>query len=185
MSPIHRTAVLLSTAAILSVGLQLQTALADTRAEIDAKVADARQELFETVPGSRELADRAVGLLIMPEVKKAGLILGGAYGEGALLIGGEAVGYYSVASFSVGLQLGAQITKQALFFMTESGLQRFRNADGWEIGADAEVTVPGKGANLGLDSTTAPNHVIGVVFGQDGALLGASLEGAKYSTIKR
>ncbi len=185
MLQVRRTATILGAAATLCVGIFLQTAKADTKAEIDAKVSYAKQELFEAIPGSRELADRAFGLLIMPDVKKAGLILGGSYGEGALLVGGETVGYYSVASFSIGLQVGAQITKQALFFMTESGLRRFRNADGWEVGADAEVTVPGKGANLGMDSTTASSHVIGVVFGQDGALLGASLEGAKFSTIVR
>ena len=85
MIQVRRTAALLGAAAILFVGIHLQTAKADTKAEIDAKVSDAKQELFETVPGSRELADRALGLLIMPDVKKAGLILGGSYGEGALL----------------------------------------------------------------------------------------------------
>ena len=185
MSVTRNRALLCGTIAVLLTLLEFHPAEADSRTEIDAKVAAARAELYETVPGSRELADRAIGVLIMPEVKKAGLILGGAYGEGALLVAGETAGYYSVASVSVGLQFGAQITKQALFFLTESSLERFRRADGWEVGADAEVTVPGEGANLGLDSTTAKSHVIGVVFGQDGVLLGASLEGAKYSTIVR
>lgn len=185
MFPLHYRMSLLGATFLLLAALGPQLAIADSRAEIDAKVAAAQEQLFATVPGASDLAERAFGILIMPDVKKAGLILGGAYGEGALLVDGGTVGYFSVAALSVGFQFGAQITKQALFFMTEDALRDFRNEDGWEVGADAEVTIPGKGVSLGVDSTTAQNPVIGVVFGQDGALLGASLEGAKFSTIVR
>ena len=121
----------------------------------------------------------------MPDVVKGGLIIGGSYGEGALKVGGATDGFYSVAAASVGYQIGVQTTSHALFFMTQDALDGFKNSEGWELGADAEFTVPGDGISLNVDSTTAKSPVIAVIFAQDGLLAGASLEGAKYSRIVR
>lgn len=151
---------------------------------IDLRVKHARERLAETVPGARELLSRAKGVLIVPGITKAGLLVGGAYGEGALQVNGATVGYYSVGAASFGLQAGAQRFDQALFFMTTSALERFRRSEGWEIGADAEVTVPDKGLSTGLTTTTARNPVIAVTFGQEGLMAGVSLEGAKYTRIR-
>ncbi len=158
-------------------------AAAATAAEIEARVDRAIEEMYATVPGSKELHDRAAGLLMMPKVVKGGLVVGGAYGEGALRIDGVTAAYYSVAQASFGLQIGVQSTKQALFFMTDAALTKFQNSRGWEIGADAEVTFPGDGLAAALNTTTSTAPIIGVVFGQDGLLAGASLEGGKYSRI--
>ncbi|MEO1614125.1 MAG: YSC84-related protein [Pseudomonadota bacterium] len=167
------------------VAAPLSFAQADSAAEIDADVDFATDKLYASVPGAKELAARARGVLIMPDVVKGGLIVGGSYGEGALRIGGVTDGYYSVAAASVGYQIGVQTTSHALFFMTEEALNGFRNSSGWELGADAEFTVPGDGISVNLDSTTARNPVIAVIFAQDGLLAGASLEGAKYTRIAR
>lgn len=158
---------------------------ADSAAEIDADVDRALRLLFDSVAGSEELAARARGVLVMPSVIKGGLIVGGSYGEGALRIGGATADYYNVAAASVGYQIGVQETAHALFFMTEPALERFRQSKGWELGADAEFTVPGDGISLNVDSTSAGKPVIAVVFAQDGLLAGASLEGAKYTRIRR
>lgn len=158
---------------------------ADSAAEIEADVDYAMDRMFATVPGTKELAARARGVLIMPDVVKGGLIIGGSYGEGALKVGGATDGYYSVAAASVGYQIGVQTTSHALFFMTQAALDGFKNSEGWELGADAEFTVPGDGISLNVDSTTAKSPVIAVIFAQDGLLAGASLEGAKYSRIAR
>lgn len=167
-------------------------ASAEEREVIDARVTIAMRQMFKDVSGTALLAERARAILVMPEVLKGGFIVGGAYGEGSLLLNnadqnysGPAAGYYSVVAASVGLQAGIQTTSHALFFMTDEGLEKFRRSDGWEIGADAEVTFPEKGLNLQANSTLLNKPVIGVVFGQDGLLVGASLEGAKYSPIVR
>ena len=171
-------------AAVLFAAAAGRPAAAVEAEVIDNRVDQALEEL-KLVNGAPGLMERARGVLIMPRVVKGGLIVGGAYGEGALRVDGATVGYYSVAAASFGLQAGVQTTKQALFFMTDAALERFRGADGWEVGVDAEVTVPGNGLNVGVDTTTERSPVIGVVFGQDGFLAGASLEGAKYSPISR
>ncbi|MEM7238364.1 MAG: YSC84-related protein [Pseudomonadota bacterium] len=166
-------------------------AQAEDATVIDARVNIALQQLYKQIPGSQELAGRAQAVLVMPDVVKGGFIVGGAYGEGALRLNDGSSSYsvteryYSVGAASVGLQAGLQQTSHAIFFLTESALDGFRRKDGWQIGADAEVTFPDAGLNLGLDSTTYDQPIIGFVFGEDGLLLGASLEGSKYSRIER
>ena len=172
-------------AALAAASLAPLAAEAESGPEIDANVDRALRELYATVPGSEELAARARGVLVMPAVVKGGLIIGGSYGEGALRVGGATEAYYSVAAASIGYQIGVQQTAHALFFMTDPALNRFRTSKGWELGADAEFTVPGDGISLNLDSTSAGKPVIAIVFAQDGLLAGASLEGAKYTRIAR
>lgn len=172
-------------AALAAASFAPLAAEAESGPEIDANVDRALRELYATVPGSEELAARARGVLVMPSVVKGGLIIGGSYGEGALRVGGATEAYYSVAAASIGYQIGVQQTAHALFFMTDPALNRFRTAKGWELGADAEFTVPGDGISLNLDSTSAGKPVIAIVFAQDGLLAGASLEGAKYTRIAR
>jgi lipid-binding SYLF domain-containing protein len=180
----------LATAAALAV-LPAAPAAAASAETIDARVNVALGRLYEEVPYARELAERAKAILIMPRVVKGSFVVGGAYGEGALRLN-DGTGayprtdsYYSVAAGSVGLQIGFQKTSHALFFLTDSALERFRRSDGWEIGADAEVTFPEAGLNAAVNSTTAERPIIGVVFSEDGLAIGASLEGAKYSRINR
>lgn len=179
-----RRAVIAGTIAA-AVSAAATTAAADSAREIEAEVGEAMRLLYETVPGSRELAEEARGVLIMPSVIKGGLVIGGSYGEGALKINGQTDNYYSVAGASIGYQIGVQTTSQALFFMTDAALQNFRTSNGWELGADAEFTVPGDGISLNLDSTTIKSPVIAFVFAQDGLLAGASIKGAKYTRIRR
>lgn len=183
MTPITRRCALgLGAGALAAIAAP---ASADSAAVIENKTALALEQMFTTVPGARELYGQARGVLIMPDIFKGGLVIGAAYGEGALKVAGETVGYYAFASGSLGFQAGLQSFKQALFFMTDAALAQFRAAKGWEIGADAEVTFPGDGLRSGLASTSHPAPVIGVVFGQDGILAGISVQGGKYTPIVR
>lgn len=150
---------------------------------IDLEVKLALERLERTVTGARELSERAKGILVIPGITKAGLLIGGLYGEGALLVNRATVGYYSVAAASFGLQAGVQRFDQALFFMTTQALERFRRSDGWELGAEAQVTTPQQGLTAALDTTTARNPVIAIIFGQEGLMAGVSLEGGKYTRI--
>lgn len=156
---------------------------ARTAREIDVSVDVALEELFTTVRGSRGLYNNASGVLVIPDVVKAGFVFAGAYGEGALRVRGRTVGYWRYAAASVGFQAGAQTTRQALFFMTRPALDSFRFSDGWEVGADAELTVIQRGAEASVDTTTETRPVIAVVYGRQGLLGGASLQGGRYLPI--
>lgn len=159
--------------------------IASTRGEIDARVDNAVAEMFASVPGSEAVAQQAAGILIMPRVNKGGFIYGASYGEGALLVGGAKVDYYQLVSASVGLQAGAQRYKHALFFMTPEALADFRTADGWELGLDAEYALPSAQGAATVTTGTFNKPIYAVIFGQEGMIVGASLEGAKYSRIVR
>lgn len=150
---------------------------------IDARVDAAIQFMYDEVPGTRELAFNAAGMLVMPLVTEAGFGFGGSYGRGALRINGATVDYYQAIAGSFGLQIGAQQYAHTLFFMTEAALAQFRSSPGWAAGADLEYAVNARGANLGVDTTTLLDPVIAVVYGQAGLIAGATLEGTRYTRI--
>ncbi|SPF80359.1 YSC84-related protein [Pseudoprimorskyibacter insulae] len=151
--------------------------------KIDARVDATLDELYTNYPGTLSLRDKSVGQLVMPLVTEAGLGLGGAYGRGALRVGGATVDYYSTTKASAGLQIGAQQYAHVLFFMTEESLTSFRRAPGWAAGANMEYAYPEGGSTLAAETTTSMAPVIAVIFGQAGLRVGATLEGVKYTRI--
>lgn len=152
---------------------------------IDMAVDTATQELYRSVPGAETLAAQSQGVLIIPDITRLGVFVGGAYGEGALRIGGATVDYYSISAVSVGFTLGAQAFNQALFFLTPQALQDFRLADGWQLGVDAAVVVDTDGAAGSLNTGSFNRPIVEVVYAQRGLIADASLAGAKYSRIFR
>ncbi|MDF2234374.1 YSC84-related protein [Albimonas sp. CAU 1670] len=175
----------LAAAALAAVAMPSGPARAADPADvIDLRVQHSIDDLMNSVAGARELMSRAKGVLIMPSITKAGLLVGGMYGEGALRIGGQSVGYYSVGAASIGLQAGVQKFDQALFFMTTAALENFRRSSGWELAADAEVTAMNNNLAGTVTSRTTQHPVIAVIYGQEGLMAGVSLEGAKYTKLK-
>lgn len=152
-------------------------------ATIDARVDSTLDGMFAQYPGTRDLASRASGVLVMPLVTEVGLGFGGSYGRGALRVGPSTVDYYSATSGSAGLQIGAQQFSHVLFFMTPEALLEFRQSPGWAAGADVEYAANNQSEMLRADTTTSLSPVIAVVFGQTGLRLGATLEGTKYTRI--
>ncbi len=150
---------------------------------IDARVASTLEYLYSNYPSTRDLRDKASGILVMPLITKAGFGVGGSYGRGALVVDGMPIDYYSAATANVGLQIGAQQYAHVLFFMTNDALYDFRNSSGYEAGADIEYAVRDRGGNLSATTTTSLTPVIGVIFGQAGLIAGATLEGTKYTRI--
>ena len=151
-------------------------------AKIDARVQATREYLFGRYPGTRDLEAKAKGVLYIPLVTEAGFGIGGSYGQGALLINGVTVDYYSATRATIGFQIGAQQYAHALFFMTDQALEEFRRSNGWAAGADVTYATPDQGGSLGT-STTEIQPVIGMIFGQQGLIAGATLAGVKYSRI--
>jgi lipid-binding SYLF domain-containing protein len=158
---------------------------AATAVEIDAKSNAALEEFFSTAPAGKELAAKAVGILIFPSVVKAGMLVGGEYGEGALRIDGATVDYYSVAAGSIGLQFGVQKKGIVIMFMEKTALDNFRSSNGWEVGVDGSVALVTIGAGGSVDTNTAKQPIIGFVFGQKGLMLNLTLEGSKMTKLVR
>ena len=154
----------------------------DGAAKVDARVDATRDYLFSNYPGTQDLAQTARGILFMPLLTEIGFGVGGGYGRGALRINDVTVDYYSATRATIGFQIGAQQYAHALFFMTEDALANFRRGNGWAAGADIRYATPQQGGSIGKE-TTELDPVIGLVFGQQGLIAGATLSGVKYSRI--
>ena len=161
-----------------------QNVFAATAQEINKDV-QATVKNFENVTGSREVLKKAKGLLVFPAVFKAGIGIGGEYGEGALLIKGKTVDYYNTAAASIGFQLGGQKKTIIMAFMNDEALKSFRDSSGWKVGLDASVAVIAIGAGGAIDSASLNKPIIAFVFDQKGLMYNVTLEGAKITKIKK
>ena len=158
-------------------------AVAASARAIDRDVKAALRNLFAAQPHARSLAQRASAVLVFPRIVKAGLLIGGQGGDGALLIHNQIARYYNIAAASFGLQAGVQAFSYALFFMNEAALKYLDRSDGWSIGSGPSVVVIDKGAAASLTSTTLTQDVYAIPFGQRGLMAGIGLEGSKITRI--
>ena len=153
------------------------------RREIDSGADGALTRLYSTARGSRELGERAQGILIFPRVLSGGLGIGGEYGDGVLRTGGRTSGYYRLVGGSFGWQIGAQSQAIVLMFLTQDALERFRNSSGWTVGADASVSVARVGATGEVDSNTVKQSIVGFALTNVGLYAGLKLEGSKITRL--
>lgn len=158
---------------------------AATAGEIDASVNASLDRFVKEVKGAQEFLNAAQGVLIIPKVIQGGLVVGAEYGEGALRIGGKTVAYYNIASASFGAQIGAQEKDIILVFMSDKVLKKFLNSKNWRAGVDAKVTVVSVSADESLSTLKFKQPVVGFVFGQKGLMVGATIEGSKFTKMKK
>ncbi len=174
-------------AAVIGLGLvagaQADRAEAASAEEIDAKVDIALNSLLADSPTAQAISEKALAVLVFPDIVKAGFGIGGQFGEGALRRDGVTVGYYNIASASFGFQAGAQSYSQALYFMTEEALAALAKIRGFELGADASVAVVTQGAGVDVSTATTQDPIVAFVFGQKGLMGGVTIEGSKITKI--
>lgn len=159
--------------------------MAANKEDIDTDVQEVLKDFSYLSPGNKELLEKANGILVFPSVIKAGFLVGGEYGEGSLQIGGKTVNYYSIASASVGLQLGAQERAEIILFMDKNALDKFVGSDGWSAGVDGSIAVIDAGAGKGLSTETIKDPIIAIIMRNRGLMANLSFEGAKISKINR
>ena len=152
---------------------------------LDARIEEAVAEFYEKSMAGKKLAQKAKGMLVFPTVGKAGLGIGGEYGEWALIINGKTEQYYATAAASFGLQIGVQSKRQIILFMEKADLDSFRKSEGWEFGVDGSVAIATLGAGGEIDTKTLNQPVIGFIFGNKGLMANLSLEGTKLTKIDK
>ena len=153
--------------------------------EIDANVRATLGQFFREIPSSRELANKAVAILVFPTIVKAGFGIGGEYGEGALHIHGKTAGYYNIISGSIGFQFGAQARSVIIMFMTPAALAGFQRTEGWKVGVDGSIAIITVGAGGAIDTNSVRSPIVGFIFDQKGLMYNLTLEGSKISRISR
>ena len=169
---------------LVSVGA-VSRSQAASKARIDANVEVTLKEFFARVRGSRELVNKSAAVLVFPSVIKAGIGIGGEYGEGALLTRERTVDYYNIVSGSVGFQFGAQSRSIIIVFVTPEALAGFRRAWGWKAGVDASVAVITVGAGGSIDTSRIANPIVGFIFDRTGLMFNLTLDGSKITQIRR
>ncbi len=166
---------------VIAVALIASPSFAQSAAEIDKRVTAALDNLYQSVPEAKKFAENAKGILVFPEVLKAGLIVGAQGGNGALRVDGATKGYYQTASLSAGLQAGAQKFGYAMFFQSDEALAFLDRSGGWDIGTGPNIVVVDRGAATKLSNTTLKDDIYVFFFDQKGLMAGLGLEGSRIA----
>ncbi len=169
--------------AIIAALLAPAAALAADRAALERDARNAYQKLLARLPVAKTLSRDAVAVLVFPKIIKAGLVVGGQYGDGVLFRNGMAAGYYNTSGASYGFQAGAQEYGYAMFFMNEKSLNALTQNEGFEVGVGPSVVVVDQGMGKSLTSTTATNDIYAVIFSQKGLMAGIGLQGNKITRL--
>jgi lipid-binding SYLF domain-containing protein len=185
MKYVRLTTVLLVFAFTAAVLTNPHPALSASAAEIERDAQKALGDLYAKSPSAKTMGEKAIGVLVFPGIVKGGFIVGGQYGEGALIKDGKTVAYYNTVAASYGLQAGLQKFGYALFFMTDSALKWLDKSDGWEIGVGPSIVVVDVGAAASITSTTAQSDIYAFFFDQKGLMAGLGLQGTKITRLEK
>ena len=173
---------LLSLFLLLSLNFS-QTTSARNSNEIDASIESALDRFSEEVQGSQGYLDGARGILVIPRMIKAGVVLGMEYGEGALIVDDIKVQYYRAFSTSLGIQLGVGAKDLVILFFDDEAMDDFLYSSGWQAGVDGAVALWTMGVGGSIDTTESQDPIVGFVFGHKGIIAGVSFEGTKFTKI--
>jgi len=160
-------------------------AMAATATEIDHETASALETLYKKSSSAKLMGEQAVGILVFPTIVKGGFIVGGQYGNGALIKEGEQNSYYNTVQISYGLQAGLQTYGYALFFMSESAMKYLDRSDGWELGVGPTIVVVDTGAARSMSTTTAKADIYAYFFDQKGLMAGLGIQGTKITKLSK
>ena len=163
---------------ILSTGVS-----AKAMNEIDSAIENSLTRFTEEIQGGDAYLEGARGILVIPRMWKAGVVLGFEFGEGALIVDGIKVQYYKALTTSLGIQVGVGSKDLVMLFFDDTAMDNFLYSSGWEVGVDGAVALFTRGAAGAADTITFKDPIIGFVFGQKGLLAGVSIEGTKFTKI--
>ena len=127
------------------------------QATVDAAAATVRE--LSADPGYGDIAAyvrRAKAVMVVPQLLKAGLIVGGQVGDAVVLArtpdgGWSAPAFYQLAGGSIGLQIGAEASQVVIAIMTDKGLNQLMS-DQVKVGVDASISVGTVGGGAGAGS---------------------------------
>ena len=163
---------------ILSTGIN-----AKSMSEIDAAIESSLNRFTDEIQGGDAYLQGARGVLVIPRMWKAGVLIGFEFGEGALIVDGVKVQYYKALTTSLGIQVGVGSKDLIILFFDDTAMDNFLYSSGWEVGVDGAVALFTRGAAGASDTITFKDPIIGFVFGQKGLIAGVSIEGTKFTKI--
>jgi lipid-binding SYLF domain-containing protein len=151
---------------------------------LDQDARAALNALYESSPAAKALGEKAKGILVFPDIRKAAFIIGAQSGQGAMFANGKITGHYRADGVLAGLEAGAQSFAYVMFFMSDKALQNLRSTRGFEIGADPNIVIVDAGAAKEISTSTTQADVYGYVFNQKGLMGGIALQGLKITKVQ-
>jgi len=145
-------------------------------AEGEKKALATIAEFKKTDPSMDAFFKEAYGYAIFPEITKGGIGIGGAGGDGTVFEQGASVGSSSMSQVTIGLQLGGQTYREAIFFKDKTALDNFKHGN-FEVAAGASAVAAKSGASktAGYD-----NGVAIFTMAKGGLMFEASIGGQKF-----
>jgi lipid-binding SYLF domain-containing protein len=177
-----RRLILVAILALSPLAAQAQT---DQQALVDRSTLTVQEMLTpESNPDAKKLMKDAKGVMVCPQIFKAGFILGGQGGS-CVLVGRTQGGwtspaFFGLASGSIGFQIGIQDAQIIFIILTDKGLRALINSQ-FKIGADASVAVATLGAGISGATTAAMRADIVAFSLTRGLFAGISLDGSLIS----
>lgn len=158
----------------LTLSSQAQLSRKDQQIVDDAKAA--KTEFIKSDGLMKNLFNNAYAYVILPNVGKGGIGIGGAAGNGAVFRNGDLIGLASMKQVTVGFQFGGQAYREVIFFEKEEDLDRFKD-DRLEFSAQASAVAATAGASANAKYTEGV-----MIFTQTkgGLMYEASIGGQKF-----
>lgn len=182
MKTVQRISILSIVAlAISAMTLTPNSASAASASDIDSASRSALRSLVANNPKASDLASRSVAILVFPSITKAGFIIAGHRGTGALFLGRRTAGYFETVGGSYGFQAGIQAYGYALFFLDKDSLQYLQSAKGWNVGSAPSLVIGNTGMSGSLGSLNLKRGIVAIFFNQRGLMGGLGLQGSKIT----
>ncbi|NQY93083.1 MAG: lipid-binding SYLF domain-containing protein [Campylobacteraceae bacterium] len=121
--------------------------------------------------------EEAYGFAIFANVGKAGILIGGAYGEGVVYQKNQVRGYSSLTQFSFGFQLGGQTYSEIIFFKNKESLDSFTQSN-FELGAQVSAVAITSGISFDADYD---NGIAIFTLVKGGLMFEAAVGGQKFN----
>lgn len=136
----------------------------------------ALNEVYKNVPGVKKYFGKAYGFAYFPEIKKGGLVVGGAGGKGLVFEGRKVIGSATLHQVTVGAQAGAQKYQEVIYFENKAALDRFKN-NKFKLATEASAVALEAGVSADL------NYQDGVAvytYGNKGVMAEATVGAQKF-----
>jgi len=149
----------------------------DVNEELQLDAAKAILAIKKADPGIEAFFNNAAGYAVFPSVGKGGIVVGGAYGKGLVIVNGQVDGHTTMTQATVGLQLGGQVYSLFVFFKDKAAIDNFKRGN-FEFGAQASAVAATAGASA---DTSYDKGVAVFTHASGGLMVEGSVGGQKFT----
>ena len=173
----HKIAAFVTLSALVLLSGKLLAFEPDTSNKMELEVTRAILDIKTKDPGIQRFFDDSAGYAVFPSVGKGGIVVGGAFGRGLVIVNEQVDGFASLSQATIGLQLGGQKYSQFIFFKDQTALNHFKRGN-FEFGAQASAVAitAGASADTAYDAGVAVFTIAG-----GGLMAEASIGGQRFS----